>query len=365
MSSLAIISFLSKYYPIISTLLIAYCFFIFFVCYSWSCRQVRIVTMHPESTTIEKAIKSVRYTSYVFFTLFNAGLFFLTKFFNDDLILHTNKYWIGFVLTSVAILLSIFLWTWSIKSTGKASFSSLPSSTLFGGIYERMRHPQFIATVFQWIGIALFLNSKSVLVIVGVATIFLYFLVKNEEEGLIERFGKLYLFYKALVPMYWIRVKPSWDLNNEMRNLVDNYNEFVDDEAMNRQTPQPGPSDISSASLTPLEGRSNINVSRSRSTSGRRSVPVQREGEDPEVDALERSNELQQEQAMQVEDELPMPLTSDSRTTRSTSRRRSVSHIEREETTPSKANGSNENSEHDVEEDNGRKANVRRRPTRR
>eukprot|EP00770_Monocercomonoides_exilis_P001147 MONOS_1139.1-p1 / transcript=MONOS_1139.1 / gene=MONOS_1139 / organism=Monocercomonoides_exilis_PA203 / gene_product=unspecified product / transcript_product=unspecified product / location=Mono_scaffold00019:143671-144403(-) / protein_length=228 / sequence_SO=supercontig / SO=protein_coding / is_pseudo=false len=228
-----------------------------------------------------------------------------------------------------------------------------------------MRHPQFIATVFQWIGIALFLNSKSVLVIVGVATIFLYFLVKNEEEGLIERFGKLYLFYKALVPMYWIRVKPSWDLNNEMRNLVDNYNEFVDDEAMNRQTPQPGPSDISSASLTPLEGRSNINVSRSRSTSGRRSVPVQREGEDPEVDALERSNELQQEQAMQVEDELPMPLTSDSRTTRSTSRRRSVSHIEREETTPSKANGSNENSEHDVEEDNGRKANVRRRPTRR
>ena len=98
---------------------------------------------------------------------------------------------------SIGLLLSAFatLIVKKVSKVAKDSFVPKKENQMFGGIYERIRHPQAIADVVYWFSFAFILNSAFLLFIAIIWIPVNLIIVLFEEKDLKIRYGSAYLEY--------------------------------------------------------------------------------------------------------------------------------------------------------------------------
>jgi len=73
---------------------------------------------------------------------------------------------------------------------------------LADGIYGRVRHPRYLAVLFNTLGLALFANFLAVYALIPLLVLGLYVVVVFEERELRDRFGEVYADYARRVPRF-------------------------------------------------------------------------------------------------------------------------------------------------------------------
>jgi protein-S-isoprenylcysteine O-methyltransferase Ste14 len=149
----------------------------------------------------------------------------ITEFFNIQLILE--------IVSITFIVLALLLLGLSLKDSYPEFYSPQFEQRLFGGIYNRIRHPQALSVILIWFSISLLLNSVLLLIITVISSVILYFITHQEEKDLIARFKEDYIRYKYLVPGFWLKFSYNWNFANELKKLESEIGE-LDFERENR-----------------------------------------------------------------------------------------------------------------------------------
>ena len=104
------------------------------------------------------------------------------------------------VLIGIVILVpSLCLMILGLKDAGRESLEPKKEHTLYGGIYETVRHPQAIGESVLWFPIALFLNSPFLALYSFVWLPIFYIMCVAEERDLLIRYGEHYREYRVRV----------------------------------------------------------------------------------------------------------------------------------------------------------------------
>jgi protein-S-isoprenylcysteine O-methyltransferase Ste14 len=93
------------------------------------------------------------------------------------------------------------------KDAGRETMTPDKEHTLYGGIYERIRHPQAVGETPLWIVIGLLLNSPFLVIF---SLLWIPLVVRwcfAEERDLVIRYGEPYLAYRRRVGMFIPRRK--------------------------------------------------------------------------------------------------------------------------------------------------------------
>src|SRR3972149_2333564 len=75
------------------------------------------------------------------------------------------------------------------------------------GIYGHVRHPQYLGFLLITLGINVLWVTISTLLLWPILTVLYFRLAKEEEKGMLERFGEEYREYKDKVPMFIPRLR--------------------------------------------------------------------------------------------------------------------------------------------------------------
>jgi protein-S-isoprenylcysteine O-methyltransferase Ste14 len=114
-----------------------------------------------------------------------------------------GRYWIGGVLLSAGVFLAI----WGRRVMERAGTNvnpTLPSTALVAtGPFLFSRNPLYVALTLMYLGLSLLANALWVLVlIVPVAVLMHYGVVRREERYLETKFGEAYRGYRSRVRRY-------------------------------------------------------------------------------------------------------------------------------------------------------------------
>ncbi|OIN86591.1 MAG: hypothetical protein COS37_03795 [Anaerolineae bacterium CG03_land_8_20_14_0_80_58_20] len=82
-----------------------------------------------------------------------------------------------------------------MKDAGSETIAPKKEHGLYGGIYQKIRHPQAVGEVFSWLWIALLLNSPFLAVFSLVCFPIFLVMCHAEEQDLLMRFGDSYAEY--------------------------------------------------------------------------------------------------------------------------------------------------------------------------
>lgn len=108
--------------------------------------------------------------------------------------------WMASILIGIIILIpSMYLMAIGIKDAGLETLEPRKEHTLYGGIYETIRHPQAIGESVIWFSIAFFLNSPFLALYSFIWIPIFYIMCIAEERDLIIRYGEPYLQYRDRV----------------------------------------------------------------------------------------------------------------------------------------------------------------------
>ena len=108
--------------------------------------------------------------------------------------------WTVSILIAIIILIpSMYLMAIGVKDAGRETLEPRKEHTLYGGIYETVRHPQAIGESVMWFPIALFLNSPFLLLYSFIWLPVFYVMCIAEERDLVLRYGTPYLEYRDRV----------------------------------------------------------------------------------------------------------------------------------------------------------------------
>ncbi|MHA2378565.1 MAG: methyltransferase family protein [Candidatus Thorarchaeota archaeon] len=133
----------------------------------------------------------VNYVIYYFFPLSTP----LPRRFPWDYILTAS-------IATVILIPSLYLMYRGVKDAGEETLTPKKEHTLYGGIYETIRHPQALGEVWVALAMALYLNSPLLaLVSLFYFPAFYYFSIA-EERDLVIRYGQAYVEYKKRTPMF-------------------------------------------------------------------------------------------------------------------------------------------------------------------
>ncbi|MFX1561465.1 MAG: methyltransferase family protein [Promethearchaeota archaeon] len=146
------------------------------------CMRYRLIAGTFEGITV------INYVVYLFYPL-PIGL---------PLVLQWS--WFVSILIAIIILIpSVYLMVIGMKDAGRETLEPKKEHTLYGGIYETIRHPQAIGESVLWFPIALFLNSPFLVLYSFVWIPIFYIMCIAEERDLVIRYGKPYLEYRNRV----------------------------------------------------------------------------------------------------------------------------------------------------------------------
>lgn len=142
------------------------------------CRTDRLIAMGFELVT------TVNYVVYFFFPL---PLRLPRQF--------PWSWWVSILIALAIGIPAITLMVKGMREAGEEALSPQKGQKLFGGIYNKIRHPQAVGEVFLWFVIAFLLHSPFL-----VLFSFFYFpiflvLCWAEEQDLLLRFGDSYAEY--------------------------------------------------------------------------------------------------------------------------------------------------------------------------
>ncbi len=111
------------------------------------------------------------------------------------------SHWISAVAGTALALPAVYLVLRGMRDAGKETLVPQKEQTLYGGIYERVRHPQAWEAVL-WFTFALWLHSPFLVLYSFVWLAVEYLMVMAEERDLVLRFGRAYLDYRQRTPAF-------------------------------------------------------------------------------------------------------------------------------------------------------------------
>ena len=150
------------------------------------CGRYRIIASFFELITV------VNFILYFFFPLPVP----ISQFFIWD-------YWISVILSTTILIPCSYIMLKGVKDAGREALFPDKEHTLYGGIYEKIRHPQALGEVFIWWAISLLLNSPFLFLYSLVWFPIFYWFCKAEEKDLIIRYGKPYIDYINQTGMFF------------------------------------------------------------------------------------------------------------------------------------------------------------------
>ncbi len=146
------------------------------------CKTYRLIASTFESVTI------INYILYYFYPLP----------LNLPLTLPWS-YLISIIAALLILIIGLYLMYLGIRDAGEETIEPKKEHTLYGGIYETVRHPQAIGESVLWFPFALFLNSPFLVIYSFIWFPILYIMCLAEERDLIIRYGQPYLDYRDRV----------------------------------------------------------------------------------------------------------------------------------------------------------------------
>jgi len=94
------------------------------------------------------------------------------------------------------------------KDAGEETLVPEKEHTLYGGIYERIRHPQALGEAWVALVVALLLNSPFLVLFSFVWFPMFYWISLVEERDLVMRYGQAYIDYRERTGMFIPKRKP-------------------------------------------------------------------------------------------------------------------------------------------------------------
>ena len=105
-------------------------------------------------------------------------------------------YWISIVIAVAIAVPSSYLMYIGMKDAGEEAITPKKEHSLYGGIYEKIRHPQATGEIFLWWVAAFILNSPFLAIFSIIWLPVFYIMCVAEEKDLVIRYGEAYLEYK-------------------------------------------------------------------------------------------------------------------------------------------------------------------------
>jgi len=113
------------------------------------------------------------------------------------------QYWITVVIATAIFIPSIYLMYIGARDAGEETLTPRKEHTLYGGIYETIRHPQALGEVWLGLVIALYLNSPLLAVLSFIFFPTFYYFCIVEERDLVIRYGQDYIHYRERTGMFF------------------------------------------------------------------------------------------------------------------------------------------------------------------
>ena len=105
-------------------------------------------------------------------------------------------WWVSILIAVFILIPSGYLMWRGLKDAGEESLTPKKEHTLFGGIYDQIRHPQATGEVALWWVVAFILNSPFLAIYSIIWLPIFYLFCWAEERDLIVRYGDAYLEYR-------------------------------------------------------------------------------------------------------------------------------------------------------------------------
>jgi protein-S-isoprenylcysteine O-methyltransferase Ste14 len=112
-------------------------------------------------------------------------------------------YWVSVVITVALSIPALTLMIRGVRDAGKETLAPDKAHTMYGGIYQKIRHPQAAGEAPSWIGMALLVNSPFLAVFSLIYLGVWYWWCVEEEKDLLLRYGQAYADYRARTGMFW------------------------------------------------------------------------------------------------------------------------------------------------------------------
>jgi len=149
-----------------------------------------------------KESKTLRIFASVFEMLFTVCII-LWQWFpipEIDWEIFTTKWWIGLIIFAIIFIPGLIIMIKGVVDAGSETLTPSEENKMYGGIYERIRHPQTVGEMPMFVALAFALNSwflvlYTFIFIVIYTPVIMYF----EEKDLVKRFGDEYRQYQKEV----------------------------------------------------------------------------------------------------------------------------------------------------------------------
>ena len=112
-------------------------------------------------------------------------------------------WWVSAVIAAVIAVPSVYLMVRGIKDAGEETMRPKPEHEMYGGIYDRIRHPQAVGEFPLWWVIAFVVHSPFLVLFSFLYVPVWYYLCVAEERDLLIRYGAAYETYRERVG-FWI-----------------------------------------------------------------------------------------------------------------------------------------------------------------
>ena len=116
-------------------------------------------------------------------------------------------YFFSVILSIVILFPCLYIMLKGVRDAGRESLFPDKQHALYGGIYQKIRHPQALGEVFIWWAVALLLNSPFLFLYSIIWFPLFYWFCKAEEKDLLIRYGQAYLDYKNRTGMFFPKRK--------------------------------------------------------------------------------------------------------------------------------------------------------------
>ncbi|MFX1252536.1 MAG: methyltransferase [Promethearchaeota archaeon] len=150
------------------------------------CGRYRIIAGVFEMITI---------VNYFVYYLFPLSIPFLPQVLPWD-------WWISLVIAALILIFGLYWMFRGVKDAGAETMAPKKEHTMYGKIYEKMRHPQAVGEMILWFPFALFLNSPFLVLYSFIWIPVFYVMMKGEERDLVIRYGEPFKEYLKSTPFF-------------------------------------------------------------------------------------------------------------------------------------------------------------------
>ena len=111
--------------------------------------------------------------------------------------------WVSILMAALIALPSGYIWFRGMKDAGEETMIVKEEHTLYGGVYEKIRHPQAVGEMPFWFVIAFLLHSPFLVLYSIIWVPIFWIMCMAEEKDLLIRYGKAYEEYQKQVGAFF------------------------------------------------------------------------------------------------------------------------------------------------------------------